>query len=213
VTDVLALADAVHDRWRAMILTAAWTGLRFGELAALRRPNVDLPAAQVRVVVATGTLLNGQRVHGKPKTRAGRRTVALPAVLVPELQRHLDQHAQPTPDGLIFVGVRGAMLRRNWFSSRVWLPAVAATGLDGAHFHDLRHVAGTLAAQSGASVSEVMARLGHSSPRASLRYVHATSDRDAHVAAALSAAITAASPPGIEQTTDRASGRPAEAAE
>jgi integrase len=132
VTDVLALADAVHDRWRAIILTAAWTGLRFGELAALRRPNLDLGRAQIRVVVATGTLLNGQRVHGAPKTRAGRRTVALPAVLVPELQRHLDQYAQPAPDGLIFVGARGAMLRRSEFSSCVWLPATAATGLHGA---------------------------------------------------------------------------------
>jgi integrase len=196
VTDVLALADAVPVRWRAIILTAAWTGLRFGELAALRRPNLDLDRAQVRVVVATGTLLGGQRVHGKPKTRAGRRTVALPAVLLPELQRHLDGYAQPASDGLIFTGIRGAMLRRSDFCRRVWLPAAAATGLDGAHFHDLRHVAGTLAAQSGASVSEVMARLGHSSPRAALRYVHATSDRDVHVAAALSAAITAATPLG-----------------
>lgn len=74
------------------------------------------------------------------------------------------------------------MLRRSDFCQRVWLPAVAAAGLEGAHFHDLRHVAGTLEAQSGASVAEVMARLGHSSPRASLRYVHATSDRDIHVA-------------------------------
>jgi len=67
----------------------------------------------------------------------------------------------------------------------VWNAACARAGLPGLHFHDLRHVGGTLAATTGASLKELMARLGHSSTRAALIYQHATRDRDKAIAMAL----------------------------
>ena len=119
-----------------------------------------------------------------PKSRAGRRTVAFPADLVPELRRHLDRFAEPGPNGLVFIGPKGAALRRNNFR-RIWVRACAAAGAPGVHFHDLRHTGGTLAAATGATLKELMARLGHSSPRAAMIYQHATSDRDQAIAQAL----------------------------
>jgi integrase len=61
---------------------------------------------------------------------------------------------------------------------REWTRARRALGLEGVRLHDLRHVAGTMAAATGASTKELMHRLGHASPRAALRYQHATAKRD-----------------------------------
>jgi integrase len=67
----------------------------------------------------------------------------------------------------------------------IWNAACEQAGIPGLHFHDLRHVGGTLAAATGASLKELMARLGHSSTRAALIYQHATRDRDKAIATAL----------------------------
>jgi hypothetical protein len=76
------------------------------------------------------------------------------------------------------------MLRRNNFNP-IWRAACVACGVPDAHFHDLRHTGGTLAATTGATIKELMARLGHSSPRAAMIYQHATKDRDKTIADAL----------------------------
>ncbi|MFF1353141.1 tyrosine-type recombinase/integrase [Streptomyces sp. NPDC058297] len=83
--------------------------------------------------------------------------------------------------GLVFVGARGGVLRRNNFR-RIWLRALAATGLGDVHFHDLRHTGNTLAATGGASTRELMHRMGHSSVRTALIYQHLVNGRD-HVIA------------------------------
>lgn len=88
--------------------------------------------------------------------------------------------------GWVFVGERGGRLRRSNFR-KVWVAAVRRAGLaEGLRFHDLRHTGNTLAAATGASTKELMSRVGHASPRAALIYQHATRDRDAAIAAALS---------------------------
>jgi integrase len=109
--------------------------------------------------------------------------VAFPADLVPELRWHLDGFAQPGERGLVFVGPKGAPLRRSNFRP-IWAKACAAAGVPDLHFHDLRHTGGTLAAATGATLKELMARLGHSSTRAALIYQHATRDRDQVIARA-----------------------------
>ena len=76
------------------------------------------------------------------------------------------------------------MLRRSNFRP-IWNAACEQAGMPGLHFHDLRHVGGTLAAATGASLKELMARLGHSSTRAAMIYQHATRDRDQAIAKAL----------------------------
>lgn len=90
--------------------------------------------------------------------------------------------------GLVKVG----RLRRSNFREDVWVKAAAAAGVPGAHFHDLRHTGGTLAATTGATTKELMARLGHSSPRAAMRYQHATRDRDKKIATGLGKEFTKA---------------------
>jgi integrase len=180
---VWELAEAVEARFRALVLTAAFAGLRFGELAALTRERVDLDAGTIAV---TETLVEvpGALLLGPPKSDAGRRAVAIPASLVPELERHLATYVGPEGDAIVFTGAKGAPLRRsNW--SVKWRAACRAVGVDGLHFHDLRHTCNTLTAAAGASTRELMHRMGHSSAAAALRYRHATKERDAVIAKAL----------------------------
>jgi len=186
VAEVYAIADAVGPRWRALVLLAAFSGLRFGELAALTRDRLDLNQGRVVVIASLSELPAGVRLIGPPKSAAGRRTVAIPAVILPELQEHLDRYAETMTAGLLFVGPLGAPLGNANFGRSVWRPAVQNLGLRGLHFHDLRGCAATLAAISGATTAELMHRLGHSRPDIALRYQRATADRDDAVARALS---------------------------
>ena len=123
-----------------------------------------------------------------PKSQAGKRTVAFPVELAPEIRRHLDQFAEAGERGYVFVGPKGANLRRSNFR-KIWNPARASVGLPNLHFHDLRHTGGTLSAATGATLKELMARLGHSSVRAAMIYQHATRDRDQAIAKALGALV------------------------
>jgi integrase len=185
LSEVKALAAAVDDRYRALILTATLTGLRLGELLALRRRHVDLLHGVVHVTEQLHELADGTQMSGPPKTQAGRRTIALPAPLVVELEQHLAQFADPGSEGYVFTAPTGGPIRRGNFRSRVWLPALAAIGMEHFHFHDLRHTGNTLAAATGASTRELMSRMGHSSSKAALIYQHATRDRDEAIAKAL----------------------------
>jgi len=181
---VLAVADALPVRYRGMALLATFAGMRWGELVGLRRENVDLAASEIRIVETTAELDKGGLLPETPKSRAGRRSVAFPDELVPELRWHLERFAEPGERGLVFVGPKGAPLRRSNFRP-IWNAARTKVGAPELHFHDLRHVGGTLAAATGASLKELMARLGHSSTRAALIYQHATRDRDQAIAKAL----------------------------
>jgi integrase len=194
--EVFALADAVGDRWRALVLLATFCGLRFGELAALTRERLDLDHATVTVTEDLDELSSHLQL-GDVKSAASRRSVAIPAVIVPDLSHHLATYANPGRGGLVFVGPKGGALRRGNFRRSVWQPATETVGVDGMHFHDLRHTGNTLAAATGASTRELMARMGHASSRAALIYQHATRDRDAAIAAGLSDLVTGAI------TTDR----------
>jgi len=156
---VFAIADAVPVRYRLLVLLATFGSLRWGELVGLRRETVDHSACVVRVVETTAELDRGGLVPETPKSKAGRRTVAFPAELVPELRLHLDRFAVPGERGLVFVGPKGGALRRSNFRP-IWNAACEQAGIPGLHFHDLRHVGGTLAAATGASLKELMARLG-----------------------------------------------------
>ncbi len=113
-------------------------------------------------------------------------TVAQVAELLGTTERfpRRKRFAQPGDRGLVFVGPKGAALRRSNFRP-VWNTACVKAGMSGLHFHDLRHVGGTLAAATGASLKELMARLGHASTRAAMIYQHATRDRDQAIARAL----------------------------
>jgi integrase len=125
-------------------------------------------------------LASGEVVEDAPKSAAGRRTVALPAPVVEELRQHLEGQADAKVDDYVFTSPDGYPLERSNFRHRVWLPATEAAGLDGLRFHDLRHTSGTLAARTGATTKELMARLGHASPQAAMVYQHAAEERPPH---------------------------------
>lgn len=184
VADVWAFADIVAPRFRTLVLMAAFLGLRRGELFGLTRSRIDLLHNTVTVVDQRQQLKDGTVFTGKPKTEAGRRTISIPVQLIPEIEAHLAHFAQPGPDGLVFCGERGGPLRNHVWQAK-WAKARAQMGMPELHFHDLRHVANTLTAASGASTKELMHRMGHASPEAALRYQHATRDRDAAIAAVL----------------------------
>jgi integrase len=109
---VFALADAVDPRYRALILLAVFGSLRWGELAALRRTDIDLDAGTVTIARSLNELPGGGFRFGPPKTDAGRRVVALPVPIVPDLAWHLARLTATRDDALIFTSPTGMPLRR-----------------------------------------------------------------------------------------------------
>jgi integrase len=206
VAEVEQLADAIDPRWRAMVLLAYWCGLRLGELRALRRSDLDLLHRWVQVreqlVDAAGALL-----LGPPKTEAGRRRVAIPPHIREELETHLATYVEPDNSAYAFTGSHGTGPLPSATWRRAWNEARRKTDLPHLHFHDLRHAGNTLAATTGASTKELMARMGHASPRAALIYQHATSDRDQAIAEALSDLATARNVRPLRQPSSRARSR------
>lgn len=96
---------------------AAFTGLRWGELVAVRRCDLDRDAGTVRISRKFAELRDGRRVAGPPKSAAGLRVVALPAMLVDAMKRHLAEFPAEDEE-LVFRGPIGAPLRRNNFIDR-----------------------------------------------------------------------------------------------
>jgi integrase len=190
IEQVFAIADAIELRYRAMVLLATFCGLRVGELRALRQRNVDLLHRTVAIVEQYQQLGDGTLVLGPPKTDAGRRVVAIPAAIVPDVEAHLAEWTRTDPDHLVFPGESGRPFRTATLHA-AWHRALRSTGIDGLRFHDLRHTGNTLAAATGASTKELMSRMGHSSARAALIYQHATRDRDAAIAESLSNLVEA----------------------
>jgi integrase len=171
-----------------LVLVAAFGGLRWGELAGLRRKRIDLERGTVTVVEQL-VEVNGAFSVGPPKSLAGRRIVTLPAAVVEALSEHLDNYTPKSPDAFVFLSSQNRHLRRSNFNRRVWQPATRAAGVEGLRVHDLRHTAGTLATAAGGSLREVMDRLGHSTTVAAVRYQHVMADRDAAIARELNRLI------------------------
>jgi integrase len=139
IPQVYALADAVAQRYRALVLLAMFTSLRWGELAVLRRCDIDLDVGTVRVVRQLTEIRGGGIDYGPPKSAAGKRVVTIPEVITPVIQWHLSCFAEDGDEGLIFTSPEGKPLHHSNFRRRVWLPALATAGLADIHFHDLRH--------------------------------------------------------------------------
>ncbi|MFB7647208.1 tyrosine-type recombinase/integrase [Streptomyces sp. NPDC056084] len=188
VAEVFAVADAITARYRLLVLLAAFTGLRFGELASLRRRDVDTDTAALMVRRSQAEMQSGALFDKAPKSDAGVRPVAFPTELLPDVERHLDAYAGRGRDGHVFLGPLGGRLRRSNFRDD-WIKARKDAGITAdTHFHDLRHTGNTLAA-SGASLRELMTRMGHSTSRAALIYQHMMDGRDREIADRLGSMI------------------------
>ncbi len=182
------LSDLMPGYLAALVPLAAVTGLRNGELRALQRRHLRLDdpwGATVAVRGSTSNYKHAGRYNeiGEPKTKAGRRDVAVPSFVVPILREHLAAYGGPDPEAMVFPGRRGGVLdasvvQRSWHQARRQVE-----GLDNIHLHDLRHTALTWAARSGATLAELMTIAGHSNPTVALRYQHAGQDERMHAIA------------------------------
>jgi integrase len=191
-------ADCTQDRrFRALVLLATFASLRWGEVSALRRSDLDLDAGSVRVRAAFVERSTGELVLGAPKSKAGRRTVGIPQAIVPALREHLATYVQDEPGALLFPGAKGGPLRRSGFNTRTrWVDVVKEMGLPGLHFHDLRHTGNMLAAESGAGLKDLMARMGHDNVRAAMIYQHAVRGADKTITDAIDRNISGAGDKG-----------------
>ncbi len=179
IPQVEELADTVPDKYRALVLVLAWCGLRLGEAVELRRGDIDLEEGTVRVSRAVYPVKGGYVVDTS-KSRAGRRIVTLPTFVTGELRRHMARYTDLGPDALVFPTRSG---RTAYGAAQTAISrAMRSMGLEGVRVHDLRHTGQTLAAREGATLADLMARLGHSTVNAAMRYAHAADDHGREVA-------------------------------
>lgn len=180
---VAALAAEITPAYATLIKFACYTGLRPGEVAALRVKDVDLRTGAVRVR-ATLADLGGKLLETEPKTRAARRTVTMPRFVLIELRAYLAERAFQ-PEAFVFTGERGGALRMGNLRCRHFRPAVTRAlppQLHGLRLHDLRHTYASLLVAQGAHPKEMAELMGHSS-------VMTTLDRYSHVMPHLGSAL------------------------
>ncbi len=183
-----AIVNWMPERYKVLTLLAAWCALRFGESTELRTKDIDLDAGVIRVRRAV-TRGNGKFLIGTPKSEAGARDIAIPPHLWPAVSDHLAT-LKGGRETLLFPSAKDPARHLAPASLyRVYYPAREAAGRPDLRWHDLRHSGAVLAAQTGATLAELMGRLGHSTPAAAMRYQHVAGGRDSQIAAALSALV------------------------
>ena len=194
--ELAAIVANMPERLRLSVLLAAWCSLRYGEVAELRRSDVLVSEDGTGILCirrgVTWPESATKPLVGPPKTEAGMRDVAVPPHIVPALKVHLATHTQWGRDGLLFPSRSGNQIHAAAFF-KPYSRARAAAGRSDLRFHDLRHTGATMAAQSGATLAELMNRLGHTTPAAALIYQHVGSGRDQQIAARLSEMATGTS--------------------
>jgi integrase len=210
---VHALANAVPERYRALVLLAAGTGLRQGECFGLDVDHIDLERRTLHVEQQLILLPGRDPFLGPPKTTASYRTIPLPDVVVDALHHHLEHFPTTHPEQLVFTNDEGKGIRRTWFSREIWRPAVAEAGARrGTGFHDLRHYYASLLIRHGESVKTVQHRLGHATAAETLdTYAHLWPDSEDRTRQAIDSVLRAANPTraaqGIGEPARKASSR------
>jgi Phage integrase family len=212
--EVKQLAEAIDAQFRVLIYTAAYTGLRAGELAGLQRQDVGLLRGVLHVRRALKDV-RGRLEYGPTKTHATR-TIALPGFLKAMLEEHLTgpntTAADAGPSAPVFTMKGGGPLRHGLFFKRYYVPAVRAVLPAAKHrlrFHDLRHTCPVLSIAAGAHPKLIAARRGHSSVTISIdRYGHLFPSMEESLAGALDAAFAAA-PAQAPRATSPSYGRAA----
>ena len=155
---VVELAEAMDERYRAFVLLGAYGGLRRGELLGLRRQRV-MPARSAVHVAEVLSLVSGRPVFGPPKSRAGRRVVTIPRPVMDTVADHIARYSSAGSDVVFPAPQGGAFSPRN-FARRIWEPAVERAGLGELRIHDLRHTAVGFWIEAGLTESEIAARAG-----------------------------------------------------
>lgn len=204
LAELEVITREMPERLQAMVVLASWCAMRFGELAELRRKDIDGDTIHVRrgVVRVRGENGGVEMIVGTPKTDAGVRDIVMPPHVVPVIEAHLEHHTGPGREALLFPAVNGGHIVPSSLYGRAatddkpgwgFYEARRKAGRDDLRWHDLRHSGAVLAALSGASLAELQGRLGHSTTQAAMRYQHVADGRDRALAQRLS---ELAQPPG-----------------
>jgi integrase len=175
----LLLASARRGFERTLFETAYLTGAREGELLALRWSDLELPKDGPGKMIIRRSLswarLKGEETRPRyfpPKTKAGRRTISIPALLVADLKRWKLQCPHSKED-LVFPTLEGKPICRDWLLRVAFYPGLARARLRRVTFHTLRHSCASAMIASGAPITEVQHRLGHANPAITLQvYSH-----------------------------------------
>lgn len=177
--DVAALARAIDARFSTLVVCAAYSGLRIGELAGLRGKYFDSMRATIEVVEIASEV-RGELAYGPPKTRAGRRRVPIPREVSDLLVEHMARYKISGADDHVFCGSHGGTLRSRAWRSRFFKPAVERAKVAPLRIHDLRHTAVAIWIAAGVSPKEIAVRAGHTSVSTVLdRYGHLLPSSDA----------------------------------
>lgn len=186
VREINLLHEAMPEHLRLIVSLATWCQLRRAELLGLRRKDVDLSVATLRIEQSRTVTMKGKSLVKEPKTAAGRRSIAIPDFLIEEIKSHMERYTDSGPESFVFTGITGIPLTANVLQT-AWQRVRSGAGRPDLRLHHLRHTGLTLAAATGATTVELMQRAGHSSSVAAMRYQHATKDRDRVIAQALGA--------------------------
>ncbi len=196
--EVEAIAEAIDPRYRALVLTAAYGALRFGEAAGLRKR--DLKLLERKLHIEGSVVQVGGRVErvDETKTEGSLRHVSIPASIAEELARHLTTYRVASDDGLVFTAPGGGPLSRTVFRNRVWLQAAREAGIDPRpRFHDLRHTGVAMAIAAGAHPKTIQSWVGHSSIKTTMDvYGHLYDEAEEELAARLDELRIGAVTPG-----------------
>ena len=183
--EYVAILTSLPAQHRLMVETAINTGLRWGELIALKPRRLDLIKRTLRVeeTVVEVSIKNsptGARMLTKPYPKDNEaRTLGLPADLVAQLADWISTR-RLGPDDLLFATRAGTPISRNTFRTRVWRPAIKASGIDfDVRVHDLRHAHASWLLAGGSDLKSVMDRMGHAQITTTQRYLHTLPDADA----------------------------------
>lgn len=208
IAELAVIADKIEAKFRALVLISAWCALRFGEVTELRRKDIrfidtngDGIVPGIVAVERGVTHRNdgdGDRCRIDTPKSGKTRNVPIPPHIRADIQTHLDCFVDSEPESLLFVPARGGCHVSDRVVRASFRVACDAANVSGMRLHDLRHFAGHQTARV-ANLPETMARLGHSTQAASLRYQGQVSGRAAEIAEALSALATK---PALVTTVD-----------
>jgi integrase len=187
--EVLVILAAAPPPFRAAIALGVG-GLRVGEVLGMTPDRLALEERKVRIDRQMQSV-NGRLVLTTPKAEKAR-TILVPGLVAIELRRHLRDHQRG--DGVLFRGVRGAMLRRDQFYDSAWRPALRGAGLapDRFTFHALRHFCASKLLAEGAPLTAVAGHLGDTVETVSRIYAHWLRDDRAVPAAVLDRVLSPA---------------------
>ena len=192
VEDLQRMIPHMPERHRFALILTFWTGIRFGEMCELRRHDFDMESTPIVMTISRSVVHDvGEYKIKDPKSEAGKRRITIPSNIVEELHRHLDtfvgNHQEsllfPASDGISHLAsstLKGVAKKGFGFSH-----ARHMIGRDDFTWHDLRHTHSTMLSQNGATLADIMRRLGQSSVDVAMIYQHSSDERDAELASRL----------------------------